>query len=62
MPLTWTDLPILSQFLWSVKDNTGSPVMPQDGQATQPKHKEQVENPRPQDLPKGVVLGKDGKP
>lgn len=57
MPVTETYYPILSHFLCSVQHNTGMPANPADAPTptadapTQPKQ-----------LPKGVVLGPDGKP
>ena len=64
MPLTESPYPILSHFLCAVENVTGMPPQPLDAtpeqaaEAGQPKD----ENTRPKQLPKGVVLGKDGKP
>lgn len=58
MPLTWTEVPILSQFLFSVKRTTGEPIMPEP----LPEQAPQTEKAQSKPLPKGVVLGKDGKP
>jgi len=55
MPVGQTEFPILATFLCSVEKNTGMPAQPLDAE---PKHGD--DGPKP--LPKGVVLGPDGKP
>jgi len=61
MPITQIPYPILSQFGCAVTKTTGMPPQPLD--AT-PAQKAQVdeEDRTPKQLPKGVVLGPDGKP
>lgn len=61
MPVTQIPYPILSQFGCAVTKTTGMPPQPLD--AT-PEQKAQVgeEDKTPKQLPKGVVLGPDGKP
>ena len=59
MPLTLNDIPILSQFIFSVKRTTGEAVMPE---AVQNHAGHKAEGAKQKPLPKGVVLGKDGKP
>lgn len=61
MPITEIPYPILSQFGCAVTKTTGMPPQPLD--AT-PEQKAQVdeEDRTPKQLPKGVVLGPDGKP
>ena len=63
MPITETPYPVLSQFVCSVVKVTGAPPQPVDTmseEAAQAEKKE--EDTTTQKLPKGVVLGKDGKP
>ncbi|KAF2152466.1 hypothetical protein K461DRAFT_278696 [Myriangium duriaei CBS 260.36] len=55
MPVTETPYPILSHFLCSVQSNTGMPANPVD-----PPLPPADDDKKP--LPKGVVLGPDGKP
>jgi len=61
MPVTATWVPILSQFLCVVEKTTGMPVPP-----TAPEEPSQLvvrsDELTPKKPPKGVVLGKDGKP
>jgi FAD-linked sulfhydryl oxidase len=61
MPVTEIPYPILSQFGCAVTKTTGMPPQPLD--AT-PEQRAQVdeEDRTPKQLPKGVVLGPDGKP
>lgn len=63
MPSTQLDFPILLRFLCAVESNTGMPLLPLEAKppslAETPKKKE---DERPKQLPKGVVLGPDGKP
>lgn len=56
MPLTESQYPILSHFLCSVQHNTGMPANPADTAASS------VDANTDVPLPKGVVLGPDGKP
>lgn len=63
MPLTDIWQPILAQFLCAVSNTTGKPVMPSDASPTQAQATEQKkDDAKPKQLPKGVVLGPDGKP
>jgi FAD-linked sulfhydryl oxidase len=57
MPLTELLYPILSQFFCIVEKRTGQPAMPLERDSTQHGADE-----RGKELPKGVVLGPDGKP
>nr|OQO21163.1 hypothetical protein B0A51_10906 [Rachicladosporium sp. CCFEE 5018] len=64
MPITEIQFPILTHFLCSVESNTGMPPQPLDAtpaQAAKAEAKQQQEDGRA-NLPKGVVLGPDGKP
>lgn len=64
MPITETPYPILSHFVRAVVNVTGKPPQPLEamsGEETQVE-KPKEENATPKNLPKGVVLGKDGKP
>lgn len=56
MPTTDIYFPILSRFFCRVEKSTGEPVMPVDTE------KKQEREWDPSKLPKGVVLGPDGKP
>ena len=60
MPITEVQVPILSQFLCSVEKNTGMPPQPLDATPEQRARAEENGDSKP--LPKGVVLGPDGKP
>lgn len=66
MPLTEFEYPILQHFLCVVESRTGMPAQPLD--ATPEQRARAGEPPQQQDegkakqLPKGVVLGPDGKP
>ncbi|KAK4903295.1 Flavin-linked sulfhydryl oxidase of the mitochondrial IMS [Elasticomyces elasticus] len=63
MPLTEIDYPILQHFLCVVESRTGMPAQPLDAtpeQLAKAGQKQDEENNKP--LPKGVVLGPDGKP
>lgn len=63
MPSTQIEIPILSHFLCSVESTTGMPPQPLDAtveQAAAAKKRDEQLNSQP--LPKGVVLGPDGKP
>jgi len=64
MPLTGFDIPILQYFLCLVEKRTGMPAQPLDVTPKQRARAEQEpnEDARPKQLPKGVVLGPDGKP
>jgi FAD-linked sulfhydryl oxidase len=64
MPITELYLPVLSRFLCAVEMTTGLPPQPLDAS---PEQLQRVEQQQQQDdgkkaLPKGVVLGPDGKP
>lgn len=60
MPVTSIWYPILSQFLCAVEKSTGMPAQPLD--ADKPGREDHVTDSQPKKLPKGVVLGPDGKP
>ncbi|KAK7532969.1 FAD-linked sulfhydryl oxidase ALR [Phyllosticta citribraziliensis] len=76
MPLTFADVPILSRFLCAVEKNTGEPAQPEAATTTtaamdntagrrdddQPASTTTAAGDGPKKLPKGVVLGPDGKP
>lgn len=66
MPTTQIDFPILQQFFCVVESRTGLPPQPLDARPAQlmeAQKKERQEDDRtPKQLPKGVVLGPDGKP
>jgi hypothetical protein len=61
MPITELYLPVLSRFLCAVEMTTGLPPQPLDATPEQLQRVEQQENEK-KALPKGVVLGPDGKP
>lgn len=60
MPVTEIDFPILQYFFCRVEMTTGLP--PQPLNATPEQRAQAVENGDNRTLPKGVVLGPDGKP
>lgn len=60
MPIGEIYLPILSKFLCAVETMTGLPPQPLDAPLEQRQRVEQDEEKK--QLPKGVVLGPDGKP
>jgi hypothetical protein len=60
MPVTSTEYPVLLQFACVVEKSTGAPMNP--AAATTPAADGQQDRDTPKTLPKGVVLGKDGKP
>ncbi|KAK5007664.1 hypothetical protein LTR28_004997 [Elasticomyces elasticus] len=63
MPITQTPYPILSLFLSAVEATTGMPPQPLEATPEQRAHAaKQEEEAKPRKLPKGVVLGADGKP
>lgn len=64
MPSTQLEFPILLRFLCAVEINTGMPLLPLDAKAPSLAEtpKKQRDDERPKQLPKGVVLGPDGKP
>lgn len=64
MPITEIPLPILSQFFCFVEKSTGMPPQPLDATPEQAARAQQQEeqDTKPKQLPKGVVLDKDGKP
>ena len=66
MPVTQIEFPILQSFFCVVANTTGLPPQPLDASTPkQLKMLEERERERQQDarpLPKGVVLGPDGKP
>ncbi|KAF2835602.1 hypothetical protein M501DRAFT_981447 [Patellaria atrata CBS 101060] len=57
MPVTSTPFPILSQFLCQVEKLTGVPPQPLDAPGSA-----MLDGEPPKELPKGVVIGPDGKP
>ena len=59
MPVTETQYPVLSHFLCSVEKNTGMPPLPIDSASQKSTDDDAT---KPKQLPKGVVLGPDGKP
>ena len=61
MPLTSIDWPILQQFLCVVESRTGMPAQPLEATPEQ-KAREEKNPTLDKPLPKGVVLGPDGKP
>lgn len=61
MPITQIPYPILSQFGCAVTKTTGMPPQPLDATPEQKAQGDQ-EDRTPKQLPKGVVLGPDGKP
>ena len=66
MPITELYLPVLSRFLCAVEMTTELPPQPLDASPEQLKRVEQQQDKKQDDenkaLPKGVVLGPDGKP
>jgi hypothetical protein len=58
MPLTETDGPILLSFLCAVELATGMPAQPLEAG----KQLNEAVDSTPKKLPRGVVLGPDGKP
>jgi FAD-linked sulfhydryl oxidase len=63
MPLTQIDWPILQHFFCAVEGTTGMPPQPLDASVQQAANaQKKQEETRPKQLPKGVVLGPDGKP
>jgi hypothetical protein len=59
MPITELYFPVLSRFLCAVEMTTGLPAQPLDAP---PEQRQRVEEDEKKVLPKGVVLGPDGKP
>ena len=59
MPLTQIQFPILPYFLCVVESRTGMPVQPT---STMSAEQQQQEDVGAKPLPKGMVLGPDGKP
>lgn len=70
MPLTHIDFPILQSFFCSVEARTGMPPQPLDASPEQAARAGRTDELQQRDasgdgdkpLPKGVVLGPDGKP
>lgn len=63
MPVTKTEWPILVQFLCTVQNTTGMPLLDSDAEQKQQQQQPvNTTNNTPKRLPKGVVLGPDGKP
>jgi mitochondrial FAD-linked sulfhydryl oxidase len=62
MPITELEFPILQQFLCVVEARTGLPAQPLEATPEQKMRAEQDEDKLEKPLPKGVVLGPDGKP
>lgn len=61
MPVTQIEFPILQSFFCVVENVTGLPPQPLDASPKQLKMLEEREK-EDKPLPKGVVLGPDGKP
>ena len=59
MPLTHIQFPILPYFLCVVESRTGMPAQPLSATSAE---QQQQEDGVPKPLPKGMVLGPDGKP
>jgi hypothetical protein len=63
MPTTFLDYPILLHFLCTVKQLTGMPAIPFDAaSAVTTTQDDSGQGEGSGKLPKGVVLGPDGKP
>lgn len=62
MPVTWTEQPILSQFLVATRQKQGMPLGSDDASASTDATTLGGDDGKPKPLPKGVVLDKDGKP
>ncbi|KAL1639332.1 Flavin-linked sulfhydryl oxidase of the mitochondrial IMS [Diplodia intermedia] len=68
MPMSYLEVPILSQFLCVVESTTGMPAQPLDAPSAQGSNNNNdaantiAGADGPKKLPKGVVLGPDGKP
>ena len=62
MPVTESWYPVLSHFLCSVEKNTGMPPQPLDAAPPSRPSTDSNDDTKPKALPKGVVLGPDGKP
>jgi FAD-linked sulfhydryl oxidase len=64
MPLTQIEIPILQSFFCVVEGVTGMPPQPLDASPQQLLQQQQKRDGdgTPKKLPKGVVLGPDGKP
>ncbi|KAF9630860.1 hypothetical protein BFW01_g1422 [Lasiodiplodia theobromae] len=63
MPVTSLEVPILSQFLCVVESRTGMPAQPLDTSLSRASNTSNDDTQdAPKKLPKGVVLGPDGKP
>lgn len=60
MPNTHIDFPILQYFLCTIETMTGLPPQPLDASPEQRIRAEDAD--KPQTVPKGVVIGPDGKP
>ena len=64
MPVTHIEWPILQHFFCAVEGATGMPPQPLDATSQQVEAavQKEVDDSKPKQLPKGVVLGPDGKP
>jgi len=67
MPITLLDIPILSNFFCAVYNTTGMPPQPLDATPAEARAAQKQDGAigtteAQQQLPKGVVLGPDGKP
>lgn len=65
MPVTKTEVPILSQFIHAVHTSDKMQAQPQPPPENDRKTDASganVDDLTPKKLPKGIVLGKDGKP
>ena len=60
MPITQLEVPILSNFFCAVYNITGMPPQPLDAEEGRQQQDGVAEGKK--QLPKGVVLGPDGKP
>jgi len=62
MPITQIDFPILQSFFCTVENRTGMPPQPLDASPQQLAEAQKRDGNEDKPLPKGVVLGPDGKP
>jgi mitochondrial FAD-linked sulfhydryl oxidase len=61
MPVTGVEYPILARFLCAVEKSTNMPAQPLLARE-QDANSDHADAATPKQLPKGVVLGPDGKP
>jgi len=62
MPVTESPFPLLSHFIRVVEQTTGMPPQPLTSSPDPEVEKSKDKTLKPKQLPKGVVLGPDGKP